>query len=434
MANPFQSACRLCGGTHLTPAFTLEQQNAWVFCGDASGDGGCGLLQRGTVSPDDPRGPVPLLSWTEQHRRRSVVAGALEMMSTRQGFALDIGCGDGSLLAAFPRWITPVGVDTRMPTTGAKDWGIGLHTPFLSDDTQEALDEIAEHGFDIVTAIGFLETSNEPGKVLSRIKDNLAADGIAVIETSYAALALTRTLASPFNSDSRTVWSLATIEHVARAAGLRIVRGQMTERAAGSIRLYMVHEGYQGQDYQPWLDMLARLWDEEAALSLRGRQAYDAYAARLETRLVDIAQVRDEMILADEHAYILGTCAATFALMSAADLGYDVISAHVGDRPSDGFPEIITHEDAAAAPPDVLIAPAWRRRESLEQWYDQIMGGMRLMFLEPELLIVDRHNYAAELGRALAVTDGPGSVETLRAALTAMRGPGLRLVADSRAS
>ncbi|MEO1043062.1 MAG: hypothetical protein AAFX52_12305, partial [Pseudomonadota bacterium] len=63
------------------------------------------------------------------------------------------------------------------------------------------------------------------------------------------------------------------------------------------------------------------------------------------------------------------------------------------------------------------------QREVLENWHAFVMDGGRIAFLEPELLIVDGTNYPRELGRTLAVTDGPGSVETLRAALAAMRRP-----------
>jgi len=121
------------------------------------------------------------------------------------------------------------------------------------------------------------------------------------------------------------------------------------------------------------------------------------------------------------------------ATLRANESDYDMVSAHIGDEYRGGFPEVITEEMAREAPPDALFAPSWRLRETLEAWHDQIMDGMRIIFLEPELLIVDQENYAAELGRALAVTDGPGSVETLRAALSAMRGRGLRVVARSSA-
>ena len=434
MTTEFQSVCRLCGSDRLTPAFTLDMENAWVYCGDHDGEGGCGLIQRATVGPEEMAAQAPSLSWTEQYRLRDVVGGVLEMISTRDGHALDLGCGEGTLLSAYPRWISPVGLDGRLGGDGDMDWGEGVAGQLLDEAVQERLVEKAPDGFDVITAIGYLETQNYPLAAFRAVKEMLASDGVFVVETPYSALALTRTLTSPFHVGANTMWSMATLQQLANNSGLRIVRGTMTERAAGSLRLYLVHDDYRGHDYAPWLEHLARLWDEENSLALNGRQACNAYAMRLAQRHRDIAAFKDQMLRADEHAHVVGTCSATFAVLMAADMGYDVISAHIGPVAREGFPEVITDEMARQAPPDVLIAPSWRRRESLERWFDQIMDGMRLVFLEPDLLVVDSENYAAELGRALAVTDGPGSVETLRAALGAMRGgrgPGLRVVSQT---
>ncbi|MEM6649011.1 MAG: methyltransferase domain-containing protein [Pseudomonadota bacterium] len=434
MATSFLSTCRACGSQHLTPAFTLTGENAWVFCGDASGEGGCGLLQRATTGEEGYQHVPQSLSWTEQYRLRSVVAGALEMVTTRDGKALDIHCGTGTLLSAYPRWITPVGVDARLSETGSQDWGVGIAADFLSQNAGKALTKIADEGFDIITSIGSLEQAEEPVVYLERVKTLLAKDGVFVLETPYAALALTRTLTSPFHRDAKGVYSLATLEYLASQVGLRIIRGSMTEMAGGSIRVYMTHKDYRGHDYGPWFEMLARLWDEENSLCLRGRQAYNAFQMRLAGRSMDIAALKASMVRNDEHAYVIGTCSRTVAALQAGDLDYDVISAHIGDVARPGFPEIITEPMAREAPPDVLIAPTWRRRETLEGWHDQIMAGTRVVFIEPEVLVVDAENYPHELGRALAVTDGPGSVETLKAALAAMRGPRLSVVSQNMGS
>lgn len=434
MTATFLSACRACGGTHLTPAFTLSGDNAWVFCGEANGDEGCGLLQRATFGDAPIRKAPGALSWTEQYRLHGVVAGALEMVTTRDGKALDIGCGNGALLASYPRWITPVGVDERLSHTGAMEWGTAIANDFLDDTCQDMLSGLAGNGFDIITSIGSMERVDDPTSCLHHIKALLARDGVFVLETPYAALALTRTLTSTFHRQAKAIYTLSTLESLAQSVGLRIVRGSMTEMSGGSIRLYLTHDEYRGHDYGPWFDLLARLWDEESALALRGRQAYNAFQTRLQRRAMDIAAIKAQMRRAHEHAYVIGTDSRTFAALAAGGLDYDVISAHIDATPRDGFPEVITEEVARQCPPDVLIAPSWRRRETLETWHDEVMSGMRIMFLEPEVDVVDSSNYALELGRALAITDGPGSVETLRAALSAMRGPHLQLVERDTAS
>ena len=169
---------------------------------------------------DDPIvQPIEKPSWTEEYRLKAAVGGALEMLTTRDGRALDIQCGDGSLLAAYPRWIRPVGIDPRLGVTGAKDWGYGIAGAFLSDDVQDALVGVAGDGFDIITAINQLEECDAPLSFLHHAKSFLAPDGLIVLETSYAALVLTRTLSSAFYRDARAVYSLASIEDLVRRAG-----------------------------------------------------------------------------------------------------------------------------------------------------------------------------------------------------------------------
>ncbi|WP_031550041.1 class I SAM-dependent methyltransferase [Parvularcula oceani] len=424
------ATCRACEGTELTEAFALPGEGPWVFCGDGEGHHGCGLLQRATMCPDAPLAPAPEPSWTEQHRLRAAAHQALEMLTTRDGCALDIGCGNGSLLSAYPRWIAPIGLDPRLSASGPQDWGFGLAEDFATQEGQAALDEAGFGTFDLITAIGALEREEDPLAFLMRAKSRLADDGVLVLETPYAVLALTKTLGSAFHDEARAVYMLSVLERLSRAAGLRIVRGSMTETSGGSIRLFLTHSDYSGHDYAPWTEGLAKLWDEEASLALHGHPPYRAFAARHARRAEEAADIAAEMQRRFEHAYVLDGGPRVAAMLRQAGLTQDLVTAVVDGQALPGI-EAVSDEAAQQALPDVLIAPAWRRREALEQWHAFIMGGGRLIFLEPEISVVCAANYAAELGRALAVTDGPGSVESLHAVLSAMRKPALSLVAQT---
>ena len=434
------ATCRACEGTELTAAFRLPGEAPWVFCGDGEGQGGCGLLQRGTPGP---HGPVPMrpgLSWTERHRLRAATQQALEMLTTRDGAALAVcaegDCQDGALAETLPRWIEPVCIDAGLGTTGPRSWGTGVAASFTTEAGQQALSAAGYERFDLVTVIGALEEAEDPLALVMRVAQRLAEDGVGVIETPYAALALTRTLPSAFHGQARAVYMLSVLERIVRAAGLKIVRGLMTESAGGSIRLFVAHQGYDGHDYGPWTDDLARLWDEEASLALHGRQPYRAFAARQAERARDAGAMAEGMARAFEHAYVLDGGARVEAMLRAAGLTADHVTAVVGTVPvrlGGELIETVTEDAARDAPPDAVIAPPWRRREALEQWHAYVQEGGRLVFLEPELSVIDAASYPAELGRALAVTDGPGSVESLRAALSAMRGPQISLVASKSA-
>ena len=431
--------CLACGGDEMTVAFGLPGAEPWTFCGDEAGARGCGLLQRadaGAAPP--PARPAP--SWTERHRLRAATHQALEMMTTRDGVALDIcaegGCQGGAVAETLPRWMQPVCVDAGLAGTGPRDWGYGIAEDFRAEAGQAALDRAGHDRFDLVTMIGALEESDDPAGLFALVARRLGPDGIAVVETPYAALALTRTLPSAFHDHARAVYMLSVLERLASGAGLRIVRGLMTETSGGSIRLFLAHEGYKGHDYAPWTDDLARLWDEEASLALHGRQPYRAFARRQADRAADAARLAADLAARFEHAYALDGGARVEAALRASGFTADHVTAVVGTVPvrlRGHLIETVTPEAARAAPPDAIIAPAWRRREALEQWHGFVMEGGRLVFLEPHVEVVDAASYATELGRALAVTDGPGSVESLRAALSAMRGPQLSLVASRRA-
>lgn len=417
------SYCRACHGTTLTDAFQVGDGVRWVYCGDEEGRSGCSLLQRADVYDGRPAPVAGDHTWTDEFRLKAAAHQALEMLSTRDGTALDVGCGAGSLAGAYPRWIVPIGLDPALPETGPQDWGVGIKEDFLSPAGQAALKRMGVKRFDIITAISVLGEMDDPLSFFLRAKNWLAKDGVLVIETPYAALALTRTLAGTFHTQSEAVYTLAVLQRIAQATGFNIVRGCMTETQGGSLRLFLTHDDYDGHDYVVWREQLARLWDEENALSLVGRQAYRAFEMRVNQRTEEIYVFSQALARHDLHAYLLGTHPRLQMALDASGFDPEVISAAVGSRQVVCPFEVISEEEARAAPPDVLIADGAYQREVLENWHAFVMDGGRIAFLEPELLIVDGTNYPRELGRTLAVTDGPGSVETLRAALAAMRRP-----------
>lgn len=427
------SYCRACHGTQLSHAFEIGDNVRWVYCGDHEGRQGCGLLQRADVY--EHATPVAReTSWTDEFRLKAAVHQVLEMMTTRDGTALDIGCGSGALAGAYPRWIVPIGLDASLPETGPQDWGVGIKEHFLSAEGQNALKRMGIRKFDIITAISVLGDLDDPLAFFLRAKDWLAADGILVLETPYSALALTRTQAGTFNTRTEAVYTLAVLQRIAQATGFSIVRGSMTETAGGSLRLFLTHDEFDGHDYAPWRDQLARLWDEEASLSLIGPAAYRAFEMRVNQRTSEIYAFSDALARHGLHAYVLGAGPRMQMILDASGFDTDVIAAAI-DEPQVASPfEVISDEEAHQTPPDVLIADGAYKREVLETWHQFVMDGGRIAFLEPELLIVDGQNYPRELGRTLAVTDGPGSVDTLRAALSAMRQPAQLVVTTNKSS
>ncbi len=64
----------------------------------------------------------------------------------------------------------------------------------------------------------------------------------------------------------------------------------------------------------------------------------------------------------------------------------------------------------------------------LERWRENILQGMKMIFVTPGVYVVHAGNYAAEYGKSLGSSDGAAGAENLRSILSAAGG--LRLVSD----
>lgn len=443
MVEECQTRCRACGSQALTPVFSLGANANYVICDSDKDATACGLLQRAAL-PDDkvPEFYGPVVR-THRHRLRTAVTEAMEMVSTRDGAALDIGCGDGTLMSFYPRWIEAFGIDKVQPADQAKDWGNAVAGVFPE---KQALKSLKKHNgdrkYDVITAISVLGEQQDPNSFMQAMKNLLTDDGVIVLETTYAALALMRNNVGAFHAQAQGVYTLAILENLVRQANLKIVRGCMSETEGGALRLFLTHATYTGHDYVPWLEQLARLWDEEYALSLTSRQTYQAFLQRVEMGRQNILGHLDDMRKYGEHIHVLGASPEMVALMAWLDLDHDLVSfivsrdeAHQGQMMVIGQcaseVEVVSEKDSRLALPDYFLAPASRRREVLEHWREAIFEGAQILFVTPEYELVDEHSYGAELGKVLAITDGPGSVETLRAVLSTVHRP--RLVAVNTA-
>lgn len=439
-------SCRACGSKALTPAFSLdlgdERSPLWrrskrasidyVLCDSSQDAFACGLLQAATPSEGG------VITPSSRHRStrnslRQIATEALELISGRDCRALDIGCNDGTLLSFYPRWVDRVGVDCDDVIDEIGDWAETAKAKFPSPEADHV---IGEEKFDLVTAVSVLEEVDDPLSFFTRIKSLLVDDGVLALETIYAPLTLTRNAVDALHPGVSAVFSLSVLERVVRDAGLKIFRGNLTEKDGGSIRLFITHAESNEYDFDPWYEHLARLWDEENALALRALQPYQAFERRVGEARREFSRLLNEIADRGEQIHILGADiqaetllawagpSAAHTVSAAVGMG----AAHVGERLGPDGPPIITETDCRAAEPEYLIAPTRLKREMLERWRETILIGGKLIFATPAPLIVSASNYAVEFGKSLAGGEGAGGVETLRAILHAAGKP--RLIAE----
>ena len=422
--------CRACGAQALTPILKLEGDDGYVLCDPSKDINACGLVQRQHRSQAKAQAPAPTTQ-IEKHRQRSLVSEVMEMLSTRDGHALQIECGDGSLLSQFPRWIETHGT-AEIPNASLNEEVMSGRFP-SKNLVRRLKMKVGAGGFDVITCVDQFAKSDDARSWFEGVAFLLAHDGVFVLETPYLSLALMRNAIEQFHHQANAIYSLSVLERLANATGLKIVRGAMSETAGGSLRVFFCHQDYEGFDFVPWLDQLARLWDEEASLNLVSRQPYQAMIHRVNANRQQLESLIREMKNYGEHAHILGADERMQKLLSYYALDQEVVSAVVDNHRVGpiGDIEVICESESRAAIPDLYIAPSHARREILESWRDEIFAGARIVFLSPEFEVVTRENYATALGKCLAITDGPGSVETLRNVLMAVRRPQLVTVNET---
>ncbi|MEL6112423.1 MAG: class I SAM-dependent methyltransferase [Pseudomonadota bacterium] len=437
-----QPFCPVCGSTAQTLLFNtptndqdlLSALDTYRLCDPSIDPHACGLLHQPAKPTREPRTLMPSARLrTTRNHLRDAATEALEMISGRDCAALDIGCNDGTLLSFYPRWVDRFGVDPHESVEEIGEWAWSARASFPSAHLDQAF---GTKQFDIITCISTFEEVSDPRAFLACVRDRLAPDGLLVLETLYAPVLLTANSFDLANPDLCQVFSLQVLEYLVRQEGLKIVRGGMTNKNGGSIRLFIAHDSFDGFDFDPWSERLARLWDEETVLALRDRAPYQAYYARLCDAQRTFQEMIADIVSYDEEIAILGTDDQALDLMTWAgptiqDAAFLVRMADRdhADGTSDPSLPVLSETECRARQPAYLLAPAARKQEALEMWRESIMAGAKLIIPTPAPHIIDAVNYSTEFGKTISQGDSAAGVETLRAILFAAGGP--RLIAEN---
>ncbi len=405
----------------------------YLLCDPSRHARACGLLQAATQEA----GPTPTASARHASNRehlRALATESLELLSGRDCSALDIGCNDGSLLSYYPRWVERFGVDPSAHVDEVGKWAWSAKAAFPCDELDAAF---GEKKFDIITAASVFEHIDDPRRFLNAVKSRLTDDGVFAMETLYAPMVLTRNAIDVFQAGVAAVYSLSVLEWLVRSEGMKVVKGSLTAKEGGSIRLFITHKENTEFDFDPWSERLARLWDEENALAMRALQPYQSFERRAGDIRHALAAMFDDIAERGESVHLLGADAQSEALLAFMGAAAKTVTAIVDTHAAreidtfgaSGLP-VISDTDSRAAEPDYVIAPARYKREMLERWREPIMLGAKMIFVTPEPHVVTAGNYAGEFGKTIAAGDTAGGSETLRSILAAAGTP--RVIAENK--
>lgn len=423
MQHRYQQTCRVCGSPNLKPAIDLGRQvlqgafikpgqpvspphalpMQLVRCDTGANRAACGLLQASVSVPPDA---LFRSYWyrsatnaTMREHLRSIAQDAITAAGADAPAVLDIGCNDGTLLSCFPHTATRVGVDPSNVAAQARGNATIITGFFPSAEVMAALPVL---GFDIITSIAVLYDLEDPCAAAACVARLLKPDGIWIFELSYLPLMLLRNSFDTICHEHLEYYSLAVLDHIAQAAGLRIFRAEVNGINGGSIRCFVCHDtGRHGTtEDQKFLDTLRR---REAEMALHTDEPYLAFQARAEEIRNRLVRLLQDIRARGQKTHIYGASTKGSVLLQwcgidpglvecAADRNPDKVGATI---PGVGIP-IVSEEESRAWKPDYYLVLPWHfRREFLLRERAAVMAGTRMLFPLPDIDIIDADNYEA---------------------------------------
>ncbi|HEY0869640.1 MAG TPA: methyltransferase domain-containing protein, partial [Acidothermaceae bacterium] len=230
-----RKTCRVCHSAALTKVIDLGDQylqgsfvkegrqsppmrlvsTSVVRCDPMADEKACGLLQMEYTVPPEVLYSVYWYRSGTNATMRNHLAGianeATALVGKTSGRVLDIGCNDGTLLAAFPKGFTKFGID---PSDLAREVPADIkviHELFPSEELRSILKgELC----DVVTSIAMFYDLEDPIAFAKAIKEILAPDGIWCFEMSYMPTMLEMTSYDTICNEHLEYYSLAVLEYI----------------------------------------------------------------------------------------------------------------------------------------------------------------------------------------------------------------------------
>jgi hypothetical protein len=306
---------------------------------------------------------------------------------------LDIGSNDGTTLKAYSTvGLERVGIDpTGRKFASYYPAGIRLVPEFFS---AEAFRRVSPKPARIVTSIAMFYDLESPIDFAREVASVLTDDGVWHFEQSYMPSMLRLNSYDTICHEHLEYYSLAVVQRIVDAAGLRIVDVAMNNVNGGSFAVTAAKASNRSlRANQPVIDWLLAQEDRMGLGTPRPFREFEERVFRHRddlTRLVR-ALVGDGKTVLGYGASTKGNVVLQFCGLTAADI--PAIAEVNEDKfgrvtPGTHIP-IVSEQDARAMKPDYFLALPWHFKDGiLRREREFLAGGGKFIFPFPEIEIV----------------------------------------------
>jgi SAM-dependent methyltransferase len=408
--------CRVCQSPALTKVIDLGDQylqgsfvkpdrqlppmrrmpTSLVRCDPMRDEKACGLLQMEfTVPPEVLYSVYWYRSGTNLTMRQHLAGIANEaaaLLDKPTARVLDIGCNDGTLLAAYPKGFVKFGID---PSDVAQEVPADvkvIRDLFPSDELFSALNgELC----DIVTSIAMFYDLEDPVAFARSIKRLLAPEGIWCLEMSYMPTMLKMNSYDTICHEHLEYYSLAVIENILRLAGLKLVNVSLNSINGGSIRCFATHASNLRYRRPEFSANIKKLRQEEFDLELDTDKPYRNFQERVNVHKEELIALLKKLRSEGKRIHLYGASTKGNTILQWCGIDGRLIDM-AAERNPDKYGArtlgtdipIVSEEESRKAKPDYYLVLPWHfREEFLDREKALLAAGVGMIFPLPTIEI-----------------------------------------------
>jgi SAM-dependent methyltransferase len=414
-----RSTCRVCESS-FEPVLSLGDQYVSNFIAPEEPDGSktplelvlcrkCRLLQlRHTAPAELMYQNYWYRSGTNETMRNALADIAMKsnlLIHLKQNDSvLDIGCNDGTLLAAYKTdHIYKIGFDpAKNLAIYSEKIADRLHVGYFESDSYFRDPELAGRRPKIVTSIAMFYDLEDPNRFVQDIKAVMHPDGLWVVQMSYLPLMLKTNEIGNICHEHLEYYSLQSFEYLLDRHDFEVVDVELNDINGGSIRAYIRNRS---ADASAFADGTYRALAVERVRAMREREkkmgmddirTYKEFAFWADRIKQDVTDFIKDQVENGKKVYIYGASTKGNTLLQYYGLNSEMITA-AAERNPDKWGKltigthipIVSEEEARAARPEYFLVLPWHFIEEFQAREKEfLLSGGKFIVPMPHFMLI----------------------------------------------
>lgn len=414
-----RSTCRVCEGS-FEPVLSLGNQYVSNFISPGEPDGvktplelvlcrRCRLLQLRHTAPSE----LMYQNYWYRSGTNETMRKALADIATKSELlihlkendsVLDIGCNDGTLLAAYNNaHIYKIGFDpAENLATYSRRIAHRLIVGYFESEAYFRDPELAGRRPRIVTSIAMFYDLEDPNRFVRDVKAVMHPDGLWIVQMSYLPLMLKTNEIGNICHEHLEYYSLQSFEHLLGRHDFEVVDVELNDINGGSIRAYIRNRSADpsafadGTYRELAVERVRALREQEHLMGLDNIQTYKEFAVWADRIKKDVTDFIKDQVGGGKKVYIYGASTKGNTLLQYYGLDSGLITA-AAERNPDKWGKmtvgthipIVSEKEARAARPDFFLVLPWHFIEEFQaREKDYLLSGGKFIVPMPHFMLI----------------------------------------------